>query len=80
MKNKGIIKAIDQLGRIVIPGEMRAALDISLGDKLELAMEKDKIVIKKHTDSCVFCGSESELFLFKDRIVCKKCAKEISEE
>ena len=68
MKATGIIRKIDELGRFVIPMEMRNKLDISSNDPLEIYVEGTSIVLKKYQPDCVFCGSSKILFLTK-----KKC-------
>lgn len=77
MKATGIVRNIDELGRLVIPKEMRTTLGINCNDSLEFYVDGDKIIIKKVTDSCVFCGSQTELENFKDKMICKSCLEEI---
>ena len=55
MKSTGIVRRIDELGRIVLPIELRRTLDIEIKDPMEIYIEGDKIVLKKHYDACVFC-------------------------
>ena len=79
MKPTGIVRNIDELGRIVVPKEMRKALDITDNDPVEIAMEGDRIVLRKKVASCVFCGSEGEYVVFKSKRVCKSCLEEIAK-
>lgn len=58
MKSTGIIRKVDDLGRIVLPIELRRTLDISERDELEIYMENDQIILKKYEPSCIFCGCE----------------------
>lgn len=77
MKSKGIVRNIDELGRLVVPKEMRTALDIKCNDPVEISMEDDKIVLKKHAPNCIFCLSSENLTLFKGKKICAACLKEI---
>ena len=73
MKSTGIIRRLDELGRIVIPKEMRDKLDIAVGTPLEIHIESDSIVIRRDAESCIFCGSLSELSEFKGKKICTAC-------
>ncbi len=77
MKSTGVIRKLDELGRIVIPIEQRRALDINLRDPVEINIEDNKIVIRKYHTSCVFCGSAKGVTTFKDKLICKKCLGEL---
>lgn len=73
---RGILRTLDHLGRIVIPVEYRNALGIG-NEKLEIFLESDSIILKKHKECCVFCNSEDDLSEYKNKSVCKKCMKEL---
>lgn len=77
MKSTGIIRKIDELGRFVIPMEMRNKLGISNSDSLEIYVEGTSIILKKYQPDCVFCGSSKNVIPFKDKIVCEKCLNEM---
>ena len=77
MKKTGITRPIDELGRIVLPKEMRSLLDITAGDRFEISTEGNTILLAKITKRCVFCGDNSAEFDFKDKKVCKNCLSEI---
>ena len=77
MKSTGIIRKIDELGRIVLPIELRRKMDISEKDSLEIYVDGDSIILKKYEPACIFCGSTSDLITFKDKKVCSVCAKKI---
>ena len=79
MRNKGNIRPIDELGRVVIPIDFRTALDIKSGDLLRLELEGEKITISKNTPSCIFCGEENGLTKFEGKTGCLKCIREISK-
>jgi len=69
---------IDKLGRMVLPKIIREKFELSEGDAVELFTENDKLILKKYRPSCIFCGEADDLIEFKSRIVCQKCANEIS--
>lgn len=80
MKSTGITRAIDELGRIVLPMELRKTMDINSKDKLEIYVDGDKIVLTKHQVTCSFCGSNKDVIDFKDKCICKNCIKELKSE
>lgn len=73
MKNVGIVRDIDKLGRFVIPVELRNKLGIDNGDSIEIFAEQDRIILKKYEPCCTFCKSEESVVEFKNRPVCKNC-------
>ncbi len=77
MKSKGIIRRVDELGRIVVPKEMRTSLDIDVGTPLEIHIEGDTIVMKKEHSVCVFCGGESAEREFRGKKICADCLSEL---
>ena len=70
MKSTGIVRKDDELGRIVLPIEMRRTLDIAEKDTLEVYVEGDSIILRKYQDACVFCDSVRDLINYKGRYVC----------
>lgn len=79
MKSTGIVRAVDELGRIVLPKELRIAMDINgKGDSVEIFVEDDKIVLKKYHPACVFCGNASNVVYLKGKLVCRDCIKTLS--
>ena len=79
MKSTGIVRKVDELGRVVLPIELRRTLDIAVKDSLEIFVEGDRIILKKSEDSCIFCGSEKGLTMYKGKPVCENCRKALSE-
>ncbi|MBP3361581.1 MAG: AbrB/MazE/SpoVT family DNA-binding domain-containing protein [Clostridia bacterium] len=77
MKATGIIRKVDELGRIVIPKELRKSMSISEGDPLEIFTDNDTIILKKYEPFCTFCGSSDMLFTFGGKNVCANCAKKL---
>ena len=79
MKSTGIIRNIDELGRLVVPKEMRTTLDINCNDPVEISMDGDRIILKKYAPNCIFCSGTEDVKIFKGKKVCASCAKELSE-
>lgn len=80
MKSSGIIRKIDELGRLVLPSEMRNSLNINEKDKIEMVLNGDTIVLRKAESGCIFCNSKKRLMVFDNKIVCEDCARKLSEE
>lgn len=74
----GIARKIDDLGRIVIPAETRRMFNIREGDHLFVSVEGSNIVLRKMTDTCTFCGSDSHVSLFKGKGLCANCRSQIN--
>ena len=79
MKSKGIVRKVDELGRIVLPIEMRRTLDIGEKDALEIYVEGSSVILKKYKPSCVFCDATKDITVFKGKNICPKCLKELKE-
>lgn len=77
MKATGIVRKVDELGRIVLPIELRRTLDIAIKDPIEIFVEADSIVLKKYEPSCVFCGSATKVSQVRGKNVCEKCVEEL---
>ncbi len=80
MKSTGIVRNIDELGRLVVPKEMRTTLDINCNDPVEISMEGDRIILKKYAPNCIFCGNNTDLLIFKDKKVCSQCLSEMTKK
>lgn len=77
MKSTGIVRNVDELGRIVIPKEMRKKMDIANSDPVEIYVENDKIILTKYNPNCSFCASEADVIEFKGKKICKACLDEL---
>ena len=77
MKSTGIVRRIDDLGRIVLPVEIRKNLSLSSKDAVEIFVNEDTIVLKKYEPSCIFCGSGEDVKLYKGKLVCEKCLNDL---
>ena len=80
MKSLGIVRKVDELGRIVLPIETRKRLDLGPKDPVEIFVEKDRVVLKKYEPCCIFCGDSKDVIYFKDKKICSKCLEELKEK
>lgn len=79
MKFTGISRPIDELGRIVIPKEIRNALDMRPKDEIEIYIEDGSMIMKKAKPCCAFCGETEELYSFAEKFICDECLKKARE-
>ena len=77
MKSTGIIRKVDELGRIVLPIEIRRTLDIAERDEIEIFMDKDRIILQKYEPSCIFCDSSTGLTKYEGKNICQACVRSI---
>ena len=80
MKSTGIVRHLDELGRIVIPKEWRRILNIENGDQLEIYVEGSRIILEKYSRSCCFCDNLQNLTEFKGQLVCQECIEALKGE
>ena len=80
MKSTGIVRKVDELGRVVLPIEMRRTLDISEKDALEIYVEGENIILRKYQAACVFCDSTKDIISFKGRNVCTSCIEKLNSK
>ena len=73
MKSTGIVRKVDELGRVVIPIELRRTLRIEEKDALEIYVDGEKIILKKYEPACIFCGNAENVRNFKDKNICQDC-------
>ena len=79
MKSTGIVRKVDELGRIVLPIEMRRTLDIAERDALEIYVDGEDIILRKYNPSCVFCSKSKDVIEFSGKIVCSECAAKLGQ-
>lgn len=77
MKATGIVRRVDELGRVVLPVELRRTLDISDRDALEIFVDDERIVLRKYQPDCIFCGSMEEIQQYKGKPICANCLGEM---
>jgi len=78
MKSTGIVRKVDELGRVVIPIELRRTLCIDEKDALEIYVDSDRIVLRKYEPACVFCSNADGVTNFKGKNVCRECLESMS--
>ena len=79
MKSTGIIRKVDELGRVVIPIEIRNQFNIAEKDPIEIYVDGSSIVLKKYEPNCIFCGNTENLMNYNDKLICEDCSKKISK-
>lgn len=79
MKSTGIVRKVDELGRIVLPIELRRNLDIEVRDPVEIFLEGDRIILHKYEPACLFCGSSNGLVQYRGKNICAQCVKNIGK-
>ena len=79
MKSTGIVRKVDELGRIVLPIELRRTLDIAEKDALEIFVDGDNIILHKYHPSCVFCENTKNIINYKGKNFCPDCIKKLKE-
>lgn len=77
MKSTGIVRKVDELGRIVLPIEMRRTLDIAEKDALEIYVDGDNIILRKYQPTCIFCDNAKGVISFKGKNVCPECISKL---
>ena len=78
IKSTGIVRKVDELGRLVIPMELRNKLSIQEKDPLEIFVDGSSIILKKYNPNCIFCGNSKDLLVFQDNLICSKCKNKIA--
>lgn len=79
MKSTGIVRKVDELGRVVIPIELRRTLQIEEKDALEIYVDGERIILKKYEPACIFCGNAERVTIFKDKNICLDCLKSMKD-
>jgi len=79
MKSTGIVRKVDELGRIVLPIELRRTLDIEEKDALEIYVDGNSIILRKYEPSCVFCGDAKNVTTFRGKNICANCMKDLKK-
>lgn len=77
MKSTGVVRKLDQLGRIVLPKELRKTMNLNEKDSLGIYVDGDQIILKKYDPACIFCGDAREVTNYKGKNVCEKCLEEM---
>ena len=79
MKSTGVVRKMDDLGRIVLPIEIRKVMDINEKDAVEIFTEGDKIILRTYQPACIFCGDASDVVVFGEKKICRNCIRKIQD-
>jgi looped-hinge helix DNA binding domain, AbrB family len=77
MKSTGIVRKVDELGRVVLPIELRRTLDIAEKDALEIYVDGSTIILKKYEPACIFCANAKDVVVYKGKNICPDCMAEL---
>lgn len=77
MKSTGMVRPVDELGRIVLPKELRRSLDINPRDSVEIFTDGDRIILQKYQPACIFCGNADRVVYYEGKRICTECLEKI---
>ena len=80
MKSTGVVRKVDELGRIVLPIEIRKVLDIKQKDAIEIFTDDDKIILQKYQPACIFCKNIENIVYFNGKRVCAECVEKLKTQ
>ena len=78
MKSTGIVRKVDELGRIVLPIELRRTLGIEEKDRIEIFVDGESIILRKYQPACIFCDNARDVHQYKGKNICKSCLAELA--
>ena len=79
MKSTGMVRRVDELGRIVVPAEIRQSMGIGVKDPLEIYTDGERIILQKYQPACIFCGNARDVSGYKGKNVCANCRRELGD-
>lgn len=80
MKSTGVVRKIDELGRIVLPVSIRQNMDINEKDALEIFIDGERIILQKYQPSCIFCNNADNVVYYNNKRICSECLAKIKEQ
>lgn len=80
MKSTGIVRKIDELGRIVLPIELRRTLGIEEKDLIEIFVDGESIILRKYQPACIFCDNAKDIINYKGKNICPDCIRAMNEK
>ena len=80
MKSTGIVRKVDELGRIVLPIELRRTLGIEEKDRIEIFVDGESIILRKHQPACIFCDNAKDIINYKGKNICPDCIRAMNEK
>ncbi len=79
MKSTGVVRKVDELGRIVLPKSIRETFDINEKDALEIFIDENRIILQKYQPACTFCGNADNVVFYCGKRICEDCIKKIKD-
>ena len=79
MKSTGIVRDVDDLGRVVLPKELRTTMGLEIKDPMEFFIDGDNLILRAYSSGCYFCGSDENKTYFKDKLICGSCKEKLKE-
>jgi transcriptional pleiotropic regulator of transition state genes len=80
MKSTGVVRKVDELGRVVLPMELRRTMNINEKDPLEIYVDGESIILRKYSPGCIFCGNANGVRNYKGKPLCDDCIRELQEK
>ncbi len=80
MKSTGIVRKVDELGRIVLPIELRRTLGIEENDRIEIFVDGESIILRKYQPACIFCDNAKDIINYKGKNICPDCIRAMNEK
>lgn len=80
MKSTGIVRKVDELGRIVLPVELRRTLGIEEKDRIEIFVDGESIILRKYQPACIFCDNAKDIINYKGKNICPDCIRAMNEK
>ena len=80
MKSTGVVRKVDELGRIVLPIEIRKVMDIQVKDSIEIFTDDNKIILQKYSPTCTFCNNADNIVYFNGKRLCADCVQKIKSQ
>ena len=80
MKSTGIVRKVDELGRIVLPIELRRTLGIEEKDRIEIFVDGESIILRKYQPACIFCDNTKDIINYKGKNICPDCIRAMTEK
>lgn len=79
MKSTGMVRTMDELGRIVLPISIRKSMGIGARDNVEIFIDENRIILQKYQSSCIFCDNADDLMYFNDQRICRECLEKLKK-
>ena len=80
MKSTGSVRKVDELGRIVLPIELRRTLGIEEKDRIEIFVDGESIILRKYQPACIFCDNAKDIINYKGKNICPDCIRAMNEK